>query len=126
MTTNEPGGSIAASGPAASSKLEPSAVAWITSRRALVARIDHEGHVSTCRIERGRDPEPSYLAIVARAIGEQDRVAILGPSAARLALEREYVAIYHRPERLIDVERPVRPEEADLVDRLYDVATRTH
>ena len=101
-----------------------SAVAWITDKSALVARLGPEVHLSTCRIERGREPEASYLAIVARQIGDQDRVAIFGPTQARLALERDYVAIYHRPDRLVDVERPVAPVEDELLARLYDVSIR--
>jgi hypothetical protein len=106
------------------SSAQPSAVVWVTASRALVACLSAAGHLSTCRIERGREPVVSYMALVARAIGDRERVAILGPNAARLALEREYVAIYHRPERLIDVGRPARLEEAALVDRLYEVSTR--
>jgi hypothetical protein len=110
------------SAPAASAG--PSAVAWITHQRALVARVGDEGQLATCHIERGGEPEISYVAIVARAIGDQERVEILGPRALRLALEREYVTIFQRPERLIDVDAPVRVEEAELVDRLYNIAPR--
>jgi hypothetical protein len=103
--------------------VQPSAVAWVSWRSALVALIDRTGRVSTCRIERGREPEASYLSIVARQIGDQDRIAIFGPNPARLALERAYVDIYHRPDRLIDVERPLAPGEDELLTRLYDVST---
>jgi hypothetical protein len=124
MTTVESRGREPRRAPPEGTRVQLSAVVWISPRSALVARLDEQGHVTTSRIERGREPELSYLAIVAHAIGDQERVVILGPNATRLALEREYVAVYHRPERLIDVERSGRIEEAALVDRLYEVSTR--
>jgi hypothetical protein len=100
----------------------PSAVAWINGRQAIVARTDRTGRTSTCEIERGVEPEGSYLALVVRAIGDRDRVVILGPSSMRLALEREYVAIYHRPERLVDVEPAGLVTADELVDRVRGLA----
>ena len=99
-----------------------SAVVWINRRRAAVARLDKDGRITTCTIERGCEPELSYLNLVIRAIGDHERVVILGPGSARLALEREYVSIYRRPERLVDVEPAGLVEEADLVDRLRQLA----
>ena len=99
-----------------------SAVAWINGREAIVATMARDGEIFTCEINRGLSPEAAYLALVARALGDRDRVVILGPSAARLALEREYVAIYHHPERLVD-EEPVGPiNTEDLVARLRALA----
>jgi hypothetical protein len=93
-------------------------VVWINGRQAIVALMSHEGRISTCEISRGWLPEPSYLAQVVRVIGDRQRVLILGPSSVRLALEREYVAIFQRPDRLVDVE-PAGPVDAEaLVDRL--------
>ena len=96
----------------------PSAVAWINGRQASVAMMSGDGRISTCEITRGWLPEGAYLAQVVRVIGDRQRVVILGPSSARLALEREYVAMFLRPDRLVDVEPagPVSSEE--LVDRL--------
>ena len=96
----------------------PSAVVWINGRQAIVATIGHEGRITTCDISRGWLSEPSYLAQVVRVIGDRQRVLILGPNSVRLALERAYVAMFHRPERLVDVE-PAGPVDAEsLVDRL--------
>jgi hypothetical protein len=105
--------------------VRPSAVAWITAQRALVARVDASGQLATCHIERGREPEISYVVIVARAIGDPEHVEILGARELRLALERELVTLYQHPERLVDVEEPTQVEESDLVDRLYAISTRT-
>ena len=99
------------------------AVAWINGRGANVARIDLDGAVSTRTIERGSEPEPLFLDLVVRAIGARERVVILGPSSVRLALEREYVAIYQRPDRLVDVE-PARPvSEGELIARVRQLAS---
>src|SRR5688572_15431475 len=68
-----------------------SAVAWIGDAGAIVARMSREGGISTCEIERSDEPGLSFLAIVVRAIGDRERVVILGPGEMRLALERQYV-----------------------------------
>jgi hypothetical protein len=108
--------------PAARETATPSAVVWINGRQAFVAEMSHDGRVSTCEISRGCLSEPSYVAQVVRVIGDRQRVVILGPSSVRLALEREYVAMFRRPDRLVDVEPagPVSPEA--LVDRLHALA----
>ena len=99
-----------------------SAVAWINGRQAIVATMARDGQIFTCEINRGLSPEPSYLALVVHALGDRDRVVILGPSSARLALEREYVAIYRRPDRLVDVEPAGAVNTEDLVARLRALA----
>jgi hypothetical protein len=100
----------------------PSAAVWIDGRVAIVARMGDDGVASTAEIERGSEQEAAYLALVVRAIGDRERVLILGPSSVRLALEREYVAIYHRPERLVDVEPAGPMDAAALVERLRGFA----
>jgi hypothetical protein len=108
--------------PAAREGVAPSAVVWINGREASVVAVSSDGRISTCDISRGWLPEPSYLAQVVRVIGDRQRVMILGPSSMRLALEREYVAIYRRPDRLVDVE-PAGPLSAEeLVDRVRALA----
>jgi hypothetical protein len=100
----------------------PSAVVWINGREAIVAAMSHDGHISRCEISRGWLSQPAYLAQVVHVIGDRQRVVILGPSSVRLALEREYVARFRRPDRLVDVEPagPVSSEE--LLDRLRTLA----
>ena len=95
-----------------------SAVAWTDGREAVVATMALDGEVVTSEIHRGLSPESPYLASVVRALGDRDRVVILGPASARLALEREYVAIHHRPDRLVDVEPVTAVHTEDLVARL--------
>ena len=90
----------------------PSAVVWIDDSQAIVATMGDDGRISTCEFERGWLPEVTYLAQVVRLIGDRERVTILGPSSMRLLLEREYVTVFHRPDRLIDVE-PAGPVPTD-------------
>jgi hypothetical protein len=97
--------------------VSPNAVVWIDGRRAMVVLMSHTGGISTCEITRGWLDQPSYLAHVVRVIGDRPRVVILGPSSVRLALEREYVTIFHRPDRLVDVEPAGVVDMADLIDR---------
>jgi hypothetical protein len=100
----------------------PSAVVWLNGRRAVAARMSHDGRASTCEIERGFEPEDSYLAIIARTLGTRERLLILGPNRFRQALERDYVARYGRSSRLIDVEPSSGLGEQDLVARLRALA----
>ena len=99
-----------------------SAVTWIDERQAIVAAMSREGGISTCEVSRGWLPEARFLAQVVRVIGDRQRVVILGSSPVRLLLEREYVAAFHRPDRLVDVEPagPVTAEE--LVARVRALA----
>jgi len=100
----------------------PSVVVWINGRQALVAGMSDDGSTATCEITRGSMGEARYLALVVRAIGDRQRVSILGPTSIRLALERDYVAMYRRPDRLVDVE-PAGPfSTEELVDRVRSLA----
>ena len=100
----------------------PTGVVWINGRGAVIATMESDKSITTCKIDRGLEPEASYLRIVVHAIGDRERVMILGPSSVRLALEREYTSIYQRPDRLVDVEPAGLLDEAALVDRLRELA----
>lgn len=102
----------------------PSAVTWIDDRHAMVATNTREGRVALHEIARrgGVDGlDETYLARVVDEIGDRERVVILGPNVLRLALEREYVSIYQRPERLVDVELSESLDDAGLAERLRDL-----
>lgn len=109
-------------GPAVGEAAAPSAVVWINRRQAVVAAMSHDGHISTCEISRGWLSQSAYLAQVVRVIGDRQRVVILGPSSVRLALEREYVAMFRRPDRLVDVEPADAFSPDELIDRLRTLA----
>ena len=109
--------------PVASPTLTPSAVVWVNGRQAIVATIDRDGQICTCEMHRSLEEEPSYLARIVHVIGDRDRVLILGPSSARLALEREYVTIFQRPDRLLDVEPAGAIDAESLIARLRTLAS---
>lgn len=104
--------------PARAATVSPSAVIWVDEDGAIVARASAHGAISTCEIHRGREPEPSYVSMVARATGDRERVVILGPGKLRLATEREYVATYGRSGRLLIVERAEFADRESVVERL--------
>lgn len=119
-TRSRPGGRAGTHEPRA----DRCAVAWINGRSASLALSDGSGQVLTCEIDRGLEPEALYVSIVARAIGDRDRLVILGPGGMRLALERQYVA-FHAPRRcLIDVEPAGAIDQAELRRRLDELDGR--
>lgn len=95
------------------------AITWIDRTSAIVAHTRPAGAIDVARI-RADDPAMSgpFLAAVARRIGDCDRVLILGPDVMRTELEREYVTITHRPDRLVDVEPEGPMTEEQLIERL--------
>jgi hypothetical protein len=93
------------------------AVVWLDRRHALVARV-HEGHSVVTEVERDADPDTLYLLRVAHEAAGCDRVVITGPDAARLDFEREYVTLYRRPDRLIDIGPSFEPGRHELVEQL--------
>ena len=97
------------------------AVTWIDTTRAVIARTGRSGAVSVKIVKP--DPESAaargpFLARVVDEIGDRDRIVIMGPDAMRVELEREYVAIFRRPDRILDVEASGPTEQAELVKRL--------
>lgn len=93
------------------------AVTWIDSSRAVVVETDGDQPKITTLAHEPVETVP-FLARVVDAIGDRDRVLILGPDAMRVELEREYVSIFHRPDRLLDVEASGSADETELVHRL--------
>jgi hypothetical protein len=100
----------------------PSAVAWINGRHAAVATIGHDGRIRTCEIDRGWWTPGRFVNRVARTIGACNRIEIIGRRSARLALEREVVAEYRRPDHLIDVETSGIVDLDELVARVRKLA----
>ena len=97
------------------------AVAWVDHLTALIAHRAADGTAVVTEVGRGAtvpDDDPTFLARISDVIDDADRVVILGPGDMRTRLEREYVTIWHRPDRLVDVE-PSGPVGADdLLARL--------
>lgn len=96
------------------------AVVWIERGRALVARggVDGEPEVLDLPVPTLPAATPSALADIAHRIGDVDRVIVLGADDLRTALEREIVAIGHRPESIREEPRTGPMDEAAVVARL--------
>lgn len=93
------------------------AIIWLDRSHALVARARF-GHPEVTEVDRAFDTDPAFLHRVVNEAAGCDRLVVMGTDAARVAFEREYVALYRRPDRLIDVGQVAAPRACDLVDHL--------
>jgi hypothetical protein len=97
------------------------AVTWMEPGMAVIARGRRTGDVAVQDVPLPLDKPPALavaIAEVAHRVGDVDQVLVLGDDDLRIALEREIVAIGHRPEWIR--EEPVRgPIDREwLVSRL--------
>ena len=95
----------------------PAALIWLDRSHALVARA-RDGGTFVTSVERELDDEHQFFLRVAHEADACDRLMVTGPDAARLGFEREYVALYRRPDRIIDGGLEMEPGGRDLADRL--------
>lgn len=93
------------------------AIVWLDRHHAFVAR-KHDGHCVVTEVDRDADAEPDYLLRVVHEAADCERLVISGPDSARIDLEREYVSLYRRPDRLIDLGVSFQPLPRDLVEQL--------
>lgn len=100
----------------------PTSIVWIDDRHATVARSGDGGHLSIAEIARGTDPEVRFLGRVVHELGSEARVTIVGANRVRLALEREFVAISHRPECLVAARPSIGAAGSEAIDRSRRVA----
>ncbi|HEY3336797.1 MAG TPA: hypothetical protein VGK16_16330 [Candidatus Limnocylindrales bacterium] len=100
------------------------AVVWIEPGRALLVRGGADGETSSIETHIPERPTSTLpaLAAVAHQVGDVDRVLVLGADELRTALEREIVAIGHRPETIQEavLEGPVDTDI--LLERLRRLA----
>lgn len=96
------------------------AVVWIEPGRAIVVRGGDGAELTSLELPIPHQPAvtPPALAEVAHTIGDVDRVLVLGADELRTALEREIVAIGHRPETIRDADVTGPMDEAALRERL--------
>jgi hypothetical protein len=102
----------------------PDVITWIDRQRALVARRTPGGTIEVSEFDLPPDDAGQQIALasVAHALADGDRIAVMGAESVRTRLEREYVAISHRPDRLMDVHREGPVSREDLVRLLRDQA----
>ena len=96
----------------------PDSVVWIDERHAILAQLNPTGEISTVEIRRLQQPEGRYLGHVVHAIAGHEHVMVVGPQPMRLALERRFVAVGHRPDRLIAAQPSRRFAAEKLVEGL--------
>jgi hypothetical protein len=95
----------------------PAALIWLDRSHALVARV-RDGETVVTSIIRELDQEPQYLLRVAHEAEDCDRVLVTGADSVRVAFEREYVAVYRRPDRLLNGGAEDEPGPRAMADRL--------
>jgi hypothetical protein len=95
----------------------PAALVWLDRSHALVARPSQAG-ANVTAIPRDDGAEAAYLARVTREAGDCDALVVTGSDAGRLAFEREYVALFRRPDRIVDAGPEAEPDPVELADRL--------
>jgi hypothetical protein len=75
---------------------------WIDHDHAVISGAPH-AHDTVELLER--EPDESEARFEARAVHEvegEPRIVVSGPAFARTGFERAYVAITHRPDRLVE------------------------
>ena len=86
------------------------AVVWIDHEQALVVAGARDGSERVEILDRALlETESAFEARTADAVLDADRVLVSGPADIRTDFERTYVAITHRPDRLVDLEPTRRP-----------------
>ena len=69
------------------------------------------------------ESEADFVARIVGAVGDSERVMVLGPASLRLAVQRAYVAISHRPDHLVEVERSGPVDPVELAERVRALGT---
>ncbi len=104
--------------------VSPTAVVWISGRHAVVAVADDDaGGITSTTVERRIESEADFVARIVGAVGDSERVMVLGPASLRLAVQRAYVAISHRPDHLVEVDRSGPVDPVELAARLRALGT---
>ena len=85
-------------------------VVWIDHDQAFIVGQGPDGREKVELVDRA--PGESEADFEARTVGEvvdDEQVVVSGPAYARTGFERAYVAVTHRPDRLVDVEPDTTP-----------------
>lgn len=78
-------------------------ITWIDRAHAIVASTSNGNlEVAEFTIPADEVGRSRAMADIVHAIGDADRVLVVGSEPDRTRLEREYVAIWQRPDRIVD------------------------
>ena len=90
----------------------------------MVAVADDDlGGITSSTVERMIESEADFVARIVGAVGDSERVMVLGPASLRLAVQRAYVAVSHRPDRLVELERTGSVDPVELAARVRALGT---
>jgi hypothetical protein len=82
----------------------PDAVVWIDHDQAVIVEQDRNGTTAVEVV--ARKPTETEAVFEGRTVDQlagHERIIVTGPAYARTGFERAYVAVTHRPDRLVDV-----------------------
>ncbi len=79
--------------------------------------------ITSTTVERMIESEADFVGRIVGAVGDSERVMVLGPASLRLAVQRAYVAVSHRPDRLVEVARTGPIDAIELAERLRALGT---
>jgi hypothetical protein len=80
------------------------AIVLLAASEAVIARTRPDGRDEIARVQRRshRADAPPFHVRILHELGDRAPVVIMGPAADRTAFEREFVAVSHRPDRLME------------------------
>ncbi len=80
------------------------AVVLLAATEAVIARTRPDGRDEIARVRRRtrRAGAPAFHLRVLHELGDRSPIVVLGGPAERTAFEREFVAVSHRPDRLLE------------------------
>jgi len=94
-------------------RIRSGAVVWIDERQAIITTTTADGRPMVEQLGRGStEAEAAFDARTVDAVLDRESVAVSGPAFARVAFERAFVAVTHRPERLVDIEPEIDAHDA--------------
>lgn len=101
------------------------ALAWIDHHTAVVTRLTAAGDPTMedfAFLDDDPEARASVIARIVHAVTDCRRLTVVGDDDMRTLLEREYVALLHRPDRLFEIEAAGPIDRADLGARLRGLA----
>lgn len=85
-------------------------VVWIDHDQAFIVGQGLDGREQVELVDRiAGESEADFEARTVGEVVDEEQVVVSGPAYARTDFERAYVAVTHRPDRLIDVEPETAP-----------------